>query len=419
MKEKIREFIHQPEQLEQLYRDDRKEFEKGFEEAFPDLEETGFARFWKVRLAYDKKPGLIRKIHPADIFVLAGACIFAFILIRMPDIFTLGLIEDIFYARYTGIIVFSGLAAYMIRANRMFQTRKLLLVVGLIMIPVFYVTLLPATVELDSVNLVYFHLPLMMWFAYGVVFTNFEVSDKSRRMDFLRYNGDLAIFMAVLVISGGILTAVTIGLFDAIGIRIEEFYMENVALAGAVSLPVVATFIIKNYPSLTNKIAPVIASVFSPLVLVTAVIYLIALAFSGKSLYNDREFLLLFNVMLIGVMAVILFSVSGISVSSRHRLTTVILLALSSVTVIIDWIALSAIFYRLGNYGITPNRLAVLGSNVLILGNLLWIVWTLAKVNFRRAPVTLVEQSIAGYLPVYLAWILFVVFGFPLLFGMQ
>jgi hypothetical protein len=90
---------------------------------------------------------------------------------------------------------------------------------------------------------------------------------------------------------------------------------------------------------------------------------------------------------------------------------------LSIITVIIDLIALSAIFYRLGTFGITPNRLAVLGSNILILGNLVLIIIDLYKVNFRKALISGVELTIAKYLPVYLIWILFVVFGFPLIFG--
>lgn len=417
MKGKIIEFIQNPEQLEQLYRDDRKAFEKGFEEALPDLEESEMSKFWKIRLEYDKRPGLMQQILPADIFVLIGACMLVAFLIKIPEIFTLHLPDEIFYARYAAVIVFAGLAAYMVWANKIFQTGKLVLIAGFMAIPAIYVNLLPATVELDSVNLVYLHLPLLMWFAYGVIFVGFRVREHSRRMDFLRYHGDLAILMAVLVISGGILTAITIGLFEAISIRIEEFYMKNVVVTGAVSLPVVATFIIRNYPSLTSKIAPVVATIFSPLVLMTALIYLAALAFQGKSLYNDREFLLLFNIMLLGVMAVILFSVSGISALPKNKFILSILLTLSIVTVIIDLLALSAIFYRLGAYGITPNRLAVLGSNVLILGNLIWIVLALIKVNFRSAPVQQVEQSIAGYLPVYLAWILFVVFAFPLIFG--
>jgi hypothetical protein len=94
-------------------------------------------------------------------------------------------------------------------------------------------------------------------------------------------------------------------------------------------------------------------------------------------------------------------------------------LRISYETVVKDLIALSAIFYRLGTFGITPNRLAVLGSNILILGNLILIFIDLFKVNFKKALIREVELTIAKYLPVYLIWILFVVFGFPLIFGMK
>jgi hypothetical protein len=96
-----------------------------------------------------------------------------------------------------------------------------------------------------------------------------------------------------------------------------------------------------------------------------------------------------------------------------------ILFALSIVTVIIDLVALSAIFYRLSAFGMSPNRLAVLGSNILILGNLVLIIIDLYKVNFKKALISEVELTIAKYLPVYLAWIIFVVIGFPLIFGMK
>jgi hypothetical protein len=238
-------------------------------------------------------------------------------------------------------------------------------------------------------------------------------------MEYIRYNGDLAILMALIAIAGGMLTGITIGLFEAIGITIENFYMNNVVIAGAVSVPIVATFIIKNYPALTNKIAPVIATIFSPLVLVTAVIYLIALAVTGKDPYSDREFLLIFNVMLLGVMAVIVFSISETSVFRKQRFNELILFILSIITVIIDLIALSAIFYRLGSFGITPNRLAVLGSNILILGNLILLVKDLYKVNFKKTLIREVELTIAKYLPLYLIWILFVIFGFLLIFGIK
>jgi hypothetical protein len=408
MKERIKENINNPEKLEQLYNDDRNAFESGFEEVFTE-----------IRLDYKKAPDTIRKTNLFDIFILISSCLIATILIRIPDIFSLGIDDEIFYAKNAALIVFLGLTIYVTWAAKVINVKRLLMIVTAFMVLAVYVNLLPSVTDSDSVNLVFLHIPLLLWSFYGLIFIDFNIKDYMRRIEYIRYNGDLAILMAIIVISGGILTGITIGLFDAIGLNIENFYMENIAIAGAVSVPIVATYIIKNYKSLTNKIAPVIASIFSPLVLLTAVVFLAALAVSDKDLNSDRDFLLIFNVMLIGVMAVIVFSVSETSTARKQKFSEMILLILSVVTVVIDLIALSAIFYRLGTFGITPNRLAILGSNILILGNLVLLIIDLYKVNFKNVRIREVEITIAKYLPVYLIWILFVVFAFPLIFGMK
>jgi hypothetical protein len=123
--------------------------------------------------------------------------------------------------------------------------------------------------------------------------------------------------------------------------------------------------------------------------------------------------------MLIGVMTIIVFSISETSIHSKEKFNEMILFFLSIITLIIDLIALSAIFYRLGEYGVTPNRLAILGSNILILLNLILIMVDLYKINFKQEEITKVGLTISKYLPVYLIWILIVIFGFPLLFGMR
>ncbi len=224
---------------------------------------------------------------------------------------------------------------------------------------------------------------------------------------------------ALIGIAGMILTGVTIGLFEAIDLNIENFYMQYIAMWGAVSVPIIASYIIWNYPTLTNKIAPIIANIFSPIVLLTLIIYLITIPVSGKNPYNDRDFLLIFNIMLLGVMGIIVFSVSETSINRKQKFNEIILFVLTLITIIIDLIALSAIFYRLGEYGITPNRLAVLGSNILIFGNLILILIDLFKVNFSKSGIESVEITISKYLPVYTLWTLIVVFGFPLIFGMK
>jgi uncharacterized membrane protein len=123
--------------------------------------------------------------------------------------------------------------------------------------------------------------------------------------------------------------------------------------------------------------------------------------------------------MLLGVMAIIVFSVSEASGSIKRKFSELVLFILSLVTLIINLIALSAIFYRLGEFGLTPNRLAVLGSNIMIFVNLILITIDLFKINYKKAEPEKVELTISKYLPVYIIWVLVVVFGFPLFFGMK
>jgi hypothetical protein len=419
MKELIKEHINNPEKLEELYRDNRIAFESGFEEIYSGIGKSELAKYWKVRLDYNKTEDKIKKTSLTEILILISACLIAGFLIKMPDIFNVRVTDFIYYEKNASIIVFFGLTIYVVYANRIFDLKRLALILIAFLILTIYVNLLPSVNDSASINLVYIHLPLLMWCIFGLVFIDFNFKDKIKLIEYIRYNGDLAILVAIIGIAGGILTGITIGLFNAIGMNIENFYMKNVVIIGSVSVPIVATYIIKNYTTLTNKIAPVIANIFSPLVLLTAIIYLLALTISGKSPYSDREFLLIFNVMLIGVMAVIVFSVSETSIIRKQKFNEMILFILSIITVIIDFIALSAIFYRLGTFGITPNRLAVLGSNILILCNMTLIIIDLYKVNFRNTVIKEVEITISKYLPVYTIWIIIVVFVFPLIFGMK
>jgi hypothetical protein len=419
MIEKIKESINDPVMLEQLYRSDSKTFESDFEKVYPSLGSSDLAKFWKIRLESDNSGFRLKKLHFPEILKMILACLAAGFLIRLPVIFNLGISDSLFYERNAGIIVFLGLTIYCIAARKYNTLKHIGFILLLFLIPAIYINLLHPEGNGDSVKLAYIHLPLLMWFIYGLIFINFELKEKTKRIDYIKYNGDLAVVLALIAAAGGILTAITIGLFDAIGISIGKFYMENIVVIGLVSAPILATFIIDNYLPLTNKIAPLIANIFSPLVLLTLVVYLIFFAFSGKDPYNDREFLLIFNIMLLGVMGIIIFSVTGISNVSRQKFNGLILLILSITAIIINVIALSAIFYRLGRYGISPNKLAVLVSNLLIFINLIWITIDLFHVNLRKADIKRVEMNISRFLPVYLIWILIVVFCFPLFFGMN
>ena len=84
--------------------------------------------------------------------------------------------------------------------------------------------------------------------------------------------------------------------------------------------------------------------------------------------------------------------------------------------IIVDGVALSAILFRLSEYGITPNKLAALGENVLLLINLavllvLYVRYFMGKIEFQG-----IEIWQTRYLTVYALWMGIVVFVFPLIF---
>jgi hypothetical protein len=417
--DEIKDNLSNPEILEKLYRNDRKAFKSAFDNLFPEIAGSEPVKFWKARLEYDNKPEIHRTFTLSEIATVIAVCLITAFLIKIPGLFHLGYSETVFYQKNAAIIVSFGLTLYTIWVSRVTELRKVLITAAAFLIPAIYINLLPSDGTRASVNLAYIHLPLLMWIIYGIVFTGYDFKDLDKRINFIRYNGDLAIIYALLAIAGGILTAITVSLFSSIGMNIGKFYMENIVITGAAAAPVVASYIIQKYPNIVSKTAPLIAGIFSPLVLITLVIFLITIMITGEDPYNDREFLLTFNIMLLGVMGIIIFSVSETSVLKDQKFNSFILLVLSIITIITDLIALSAIFYRLGEYGLTPNRLAVLVSNILVLINLILIMIDLFRVNLKRKEFKTVEITVSKFLPVYLLWIIIVIFGFPLFFAMR
>jgi hypothetical protein len=223
----------------------------------------------------------------------------------------------------------------------------------------------------------------------------------------------------LILIAGGVTTGITIGLFSLIGYQIENFYFNNVVVVGLAAVPLVATFLTQTNPQLVSKVSPVIARIFSPIVLVMLVIYLFAIFYSGKDPYNDRDFLLLFNALLIGVMAIIFFSVAEATNTEKGQTEKWILFLLSVVTILVNAIAISAILFRISTWGITPNRLAVLGSNIFILINLLLVTIKLYGVVTKKSNIVEVGGQIAIFLPVYVIWTSFVTFILPFLFNFE
>lgn len=412
MKNEILSHLDNPGQLERLYRSNTASFKKEFIALYPSIKDKPFSEFWFERLNHDTET--ISWGSKKELWFIGFACIIAGVLAKFPSIFSLN--EEFFYPRNLGLIVFPLLIAFFSWKNKLSLQNKTIIGV-IIAISTVFINLWPGKVESDTLILACIHLPLLLWVLVGAAFTGSQIKNYQKRLDFLRFNGDLVVMIAILAISGMLLSGITIGLFGLIGLKIEQFYMQNVVIFCLPAIPIVATFLNYSNPHLVNKVSPIIAKIFSPVVLLMLIIYLGAIVFSGKNPYTDREFLLLFNLLLIGVMALIFFAVAESVQKAKNNFGTWVLLLLSIVTIIVNGVALSAIIFRISEWGFTPNRLAVLGSNILILIHLLMVTSILVKTVQQKSEVSKVGTVIAKYIPVYFLWTVVVVFIFPLIFG--
>ena len=408
-------FIHldNPKELERLYRQNKTQFKQSFLDVYPEIKDKPIALFWKARLE-DSKEEIQFGSKKELIFVVIAALI-AGLIAKLPSFVSIG--EEFFYTRNVGFIVFPTLIAYFSWKNNL-GIQKWIFFGGIALISLLFINLFPNEPNSDTLTLSCIHLLLFLWSLLGFSFVG-EAGNPLKRLDFLRFNGDFVVMSTLILIAGGITTGITIGLFSLIGYQIEDFYFNNVVVVGLAAVPLVATFLTQTNPQLVSKVSPVIARIFSPIVLIMLVIYLFAIFYSGKDPYNDRDFLLLFNALLIGVMAIIFFSVAEATNTEKGKTEKWILFLLSVVTILVNAIALSAILFRISTWGITPNRLAVLGSNLFILINLLMVTFKLYGVVAKKSNIAEVGGQIAIFLPVYVLWTSFVTFILPFLFNFE
>jgi hypothetical protein len=411
MKNSIIEQIHNPEFLEAAYRKDATSFKQSFAEAYPSIKNEVLAKAWYERLNYTQSEiswGIKNEWKVVTIL----AALIAVVAI-LPNF--LKIEQDVYYAKNAGFIVFPALMVYFVWKQQQ-PIQKLIAPLIISLVSALYINSLPTFINSDSVNQAFFHLPLFLWVIFGYTFIGGDVSTTNKTINFLRFNGDLLVLSGLMLIAGGLFTAITINLFEVLKVNIITIYFNYFVAIGVSIIPLFAAYLIENNGHLVHKVSPVIARIFTPLVTITLLIYLATIFLTGTYPNANRDYLLLFNVLLIVVMALILFSLSEITKNTQQKSTHLILWVLSVLAIVVNGIALWSILFRINDFGFTPNRLAVLGSDILILVNLLLVSFNLLKVVNGRVEVEKVESSIALFMPLYLLWTAFVVFGFPFLF---
>lgn len=414
LQEKIVANIQNAQELELLYRKNGSAFSNAFNSVYHQISEYPLAQGWNERLNYKQDDSFL--FSKQDLIFATITIFISGWIAKLPDL--MGWKQDLFISRNIGFIFFEMILLFFAWKEKV-SVKKIAISIGIFLLACIYINLLPIDDNSQTILLSYIHLPIFLWSIVGFIFTGNQFNNSSKRIGFLRFNGDLLVMSAVIALSGALFTAITMNLFLLIGINIQEFFANYFVRWALPAIPIVSTILVRQNPQLVGKVSPIIAKIFSPLVFIMLTVFLIAVISTGKDPYNDREYLLLFNGMLIGVMAIILFSLTEVSKGMGSKWHLMLLLALSLLTIIDDGIAISAIMYRLSAFGVSPNRIAVLGSNVLILLNLVGVSYQLFRVLKFNQETTSVEKTIAFFLPVYSAWAAVVAFILPFLFHMK
>jgi hypothetical protein len=156
---------------------------------------------------------LTRKISwgsPKEIWVVIGLALLTGLLLNIPMMF--GIDEDAFFPRNIGSILLPALLGYSLYVSKLPNRIhwSLLAAAGSL---VLYTNLLPGTLDDSALVLTCFHIPILVWFVFARAYLGEDWNYSSKRIDFIRFNGEVVIMGGLLGLSLLLFSAITIALF--------------------------------------------------------------------------------------------------------------------------------------------------------------------------------------------------------------
>lgn len=375
-------------------------------------------RLWKQFVSptvdHSNKKG---KFH--EITVVLSLAILSAVAIKIPELFGLHFGEDQnipFYARNFSLFVLPFLACF-------YTWKRNLTLPAILTLSITFVSaalianLMPFIPQGDTEILAIVHLPIAMWFAVGYTYAGTGWRNQNQRMNFIRFSGEWFIYYALIALGGGVLMMFIFFIFEAIGMNAQPFVVSWIIPCGVAGAVLVAAWLVEAKQSIIENMAPVLAKIFTPLFTLLLLSFLVTMLVTGNVITIEREVLIGFDLLLVVVLGLLLYSISARDTSAAPNLFDLLQLLLVISALLVDILALWAISGRIIEFGFTPNRLAGFGLNIILLVNLVWSAVLLARFWLKRSPFLILANWQTRYLPVYAIWAVIVTVIFPVLFN--
>lgn len=370
-------------------------------------------RLWKqLVLSSPDDPPRRKDALAALLFAVASA-----VAVKLPALFGVSAMDHPFYVRNLSLFVLPFLAGYFIWKRGVGHTPHWRHVAALFLAGAVVANAYPFRPAGHTELLAGLHLPIALWVLVGLTYAGERWRDAAGRMDFIRFSGELFIYYVLIALGGGVLMACTALIFQAIAVDVEGFLTTWVLPCGAAGAVIIGAWLVEAKQSVIENMAPVLTRLFTPLFAASLLAFLATVAWTGRGVDIDRDVLIAFDLLLVVVLGLLLYSVSARDPHAPPGFFDVLQVLLLLSALLADVYALWAIAARIQEFGFSPNRVAALGENVVLLVNLTWSAVLYLRFLFRRGAFADLERWQTQYLPVYGLWAAVVAVVFPPVFG--
>lgn len=275
-------------------------------------------------------------------------------------------------------------------------------------------------------DLMAIHLPLLAWITLGITVLGLRSSFEDR-FAFLIKSVEAMITAGLFLIFGMVLGGITFGMFQALNVEIPDPIMRLILIGGFGLLPTMAVATIydpmsnpraQDFSQGLSKFIATMMRILLPLTLVVLVVYAFVIPFNFMEPFHQREILIVYNALLFAIMGLLMgatpIRADEIEERTQKWLRTGIL-AVAVLGTLISIYALSAIVYRTVDYGITVNRLTVIGWNTINIGILIALIVKQVK-DGQEGWVESLQQVFSFGTNFYMVWGVFLLVAIPLIF---
>ncbi len=379
-------------------------------------------RLWK-QLVVDADAAPARSHRLALALILAGL---AAVAVKIPALFGVTFAGDgAFYGRNLMLLVLPFLAAFFLVRRRP-SASTVAVVAASFALAAVIVNGYPFEPDGATLLLTVAHTNVVLWLVVGFAYVGGDWRSGRARMDFIRFTGEWFVYLVLIALGGVVLVGLTMGVFAAVGVDAGRFVEEWLVPCGIAGAVVIAGWLVEAKQSVIENIAPVLTRVFTPLFAVLLVAFIVVALLQGNfidppdggvQVFGQRDLLIIFDIVLIVVLGLLLYSLSARDPLAPAGWFERLQLVLVVAALVVDLLVLVAMIGRIGSYGASPNKLASLGLNLILLVNLSGAAWLQVGFLRRRTPFVRLEAWQTSYVPVYLVWAAVVAVAFPPLFG--